>query len=260
MHINPRSTAGALACVAVLCTPAALAAIWELPRSTSAMPVQAILTCESPRCEVAEHCARYDRWDTITDADFRNEWTMENGQAVTTPRRASHNLLCAVSVREGRAYIRPIRYLRERDAAGAWRYVSITRDWGLREMVSAEAPETEYDFYQLVKGKRLCLGTCGRDDEYVYFTGDAIGSSIVSRRFTHFAPGIGSAMGDWEYEHGGSASASLTFDYDGPSYGTIAYTCWMSLTFQSDESGTYTASCDDEDNTTDSGTWIVASR
>lgn len=236
------------------------AAIWELPRSTSAMPVQALVTCQSPRCEVAEHCARYDRWDAINDADFRNEWTMENGEAITTPKRASHNLLCALSIREGQTSVRPIRYLRVRDDDGTWRYVSATRDWGLRERVSAEAPATEYDFYQLVKGKRLCFGTCAARDEYVYFSATEFRNppDVDRRRFTHFAPGEGSAQGDWDYVASTTTSGSVTLYY-GTRYETDL-TCWVTLEFQTDESGTYSTSCDDEGNTTDSGSWIVTGR
>lgn len=257
-----RTLAPALAAMALAGT--AGAKVYELPRSTSTMPVQALITCETTECEVAEHCARYDKWANIaSDVDFSKEWTFELGQAVMTPKRASANLMCAVSIRKGQTYIRALRYLRHRDETGNWVYDSMTRDWGFREMdlevTRVQAPATDYDFYQLVKGRRLCFDGCGESDEYIYFGATLIGSEVWSGDFTHFVPSEGTLKGDWEYERSTETSGSLTLIYGG--IFDTDFTCWLTLEFETNESGTYSATCDAEEALDDEdGEWIVTGR
>lgn len=256
--MNPRTFVSA-ALVALALAGTVSAKIYELPRSTSTTPVQALITCNAPLCEVAEHCARYDAWDYVTDADFSKEWTLDRNQAVKTPLRASGNLMCAISIREGSTNIRTLRYYRRKDESENWVYLSMTRDWGLREIMSAQAPATEYDFYQIVKGQRACLNGC--DEEYVYFDASFLYGSteLITSSFTHFAPGEGTLKGEWGYEKSTDTTGSLTLNYYGAD-GNFSYTCWVTLTFQTDESGTYDATCNDDDNTNEEGEWIVTGR
>ncbi len=246
----------------------ALAKVYELPRSTAAMPVQALITCESAECEVAEHCARYDEWANISsDADFSKVWTLERNQAAMTPKRANGNLLCAMSVRKGKTYTRPLRYYRTKNEAGSWTYMAMTRDWGLREMslqsTVMAAPATDYDFYQLVKSKRLCFDGCGDSADYIYFKATVLFAGSLSAfgsTFTHFSPGEGTLKGEWEYEQASPEfKGSLTLNYYDAD-GNYGASCWFTLEFEDADSGTYEATCDDEDIPDADGPWIVTGR
>lgn len=231
--------------IAVLVLGAATArAEWhELPRSTAATPVQAHVVCRSTICEVAEHCARFDAWDTVADADFAREWSMVDGQMITTPKRASIAQRCILSVRQGEPYFMALRYYREKEGE-TWRTVSMSRDWSFRQIRRAVAPRSAHLFSDLVLSKRMCLDAgCA---EYYQFEP---GWTIVHRRPT--APRT--RQGGYNYRLVSEAVGALTYAYD-----DTDTDCWVDLEFQAETSGTYELSC--EDDTVASGSWHLRNR
>ena len=227
--------------------------VFDLPRSTNVMPVQALIECVSESCEVAEHCERYDEWEFVSDSDFSNEWRLERGETAITSRRASTSLLCSISVREGSVSITTLRYYREQDLDGNWHTVSMTLGQGPRPRLADTEPErntlapaSEFEFYIHTRGRKFCNYECNNRNDYVRFDGYIRGGAIEGT-FTQIRPGETSWTGTWTYVVTGENTGTLKLSYGASLFSTADLICWRELTFDTDRTGDQVVDCDSAD-------------
>ena len=259
--VGSARTVIALAIAVAQFVGSAHAETWQIPRATGSMPVRVLVECLSSSCDVAEHCATPDAWAGITGADFSRSWDLEYRQVITTPLRSNGRHVCAVALRDGAAALTGLRYHRERNSEGQWVTRSMTMDWYFREMEllapSDLAPNNAYRFYQVVKGRKLCSDPCGPNDDTVYFRVSEEYHNIEAlgvREATVFTS-EGNSDASWAYEKGPANQATVELDF---TWSGVDETCWISLTFETETSGTSSTRCRVGEG--DSGTWQITDR
>ena len=121
------------------------------------------------------------------------------------------------------------------------------------------APENEYAFLQLVKGKKVCLDACAQSDDTIYFEGDAIGGTQIldalSKTFAYFSR-LGNSQGFWDYEQSGPNTGNVKLSIG--SFSEPDDTCWSAFTFETPTSGSQSTRCQLSEGV--SGPWRIAER